>query len=192
MWRLKDVAVLLAHHQQRCSPDHCAAYHIHPWSSSRDAAYVLQVRARDTGRAGSRSSPSCVLSDNILRTVEHSDLISYGLIPEFVGRLPILCPLQVRSLSQRAHPGNLAVAWVLRHVNQPRPASCCPDANMALLPLQELTESEMVQVLTEPRSALCKQYASLLAMSGTRLVITRPALRAIARQVLATFILCQI
>lgn len=28
--------------------------------------------------------------------VEHTDLISYGLIPEFVGRLPIIVPLQVR------------------------------------------------------------------------------------------------
>jgi hypothetical protein len=53
--------------------------------------------------------------------------------------------------------------------------------------VQELTEGEMVQVLTEPRSALVKQYASLLAMSGARLVVTRTALRAIARQVLKCY-----
>lgn len=49
---------------------------------------------------------------------------------------------------------------------------------------QELTEDELTRVLTEPRSALCKQYSSLLAMSGARLVYTRPALSAIARKVL--------
>ncbi len=39
-----------------------------------------------------------------------------------------------------------------------------------------------MQVLTEPRSALCKQYTSLLAMSNTRLCYTRAALRAVARR----------
>lgn len=37
------------------------------------------------------------ISSTILREVEHSDLIHYGLIPEFVGRLPIISVLQVRA-----------------------------------------------------------------------------------------------
>ena len=36
----------------------------------------------------------------------------------------------------------------------------CPD--------QELTEDQLVHVLTEPKHALCKQYAHLLAMNGAR------------------------
>ena len=32
----------------------------------------------------------------VLRKVEQKDMISYGLIPEFVGRFPVICSLQVR------------------------------------------------------------------------------------------------
>mmetsp|Transcript_12269 Transcript_12269/g.29945 ORF Transcript_12269/g.29945 Transcript_12269/m.29945 type:complete len:612 (-) Transcript_12269:1270-3105(-) len=94
-----------------------------------------QVRARDTGRPGGGKVPS-----DVLQQVEHTDLINFGLIPEFVGRLPII------------------------------------------VSLAELTEEQLVKVLTEPKSALCKQYATLLAMSGAKLVYTRDALHAIARK----------
>lgn len=49
-------------------------------------------------------------------------------------------------------------------------------------PLTTLTEDQLVQLLTEPRNALVKQYTKLLAMSGVRLKVEKPALRAMAKQ----------
>jgi hypothetical protein len=51
-----------------------------------------QVRASNMGRHGGPKIDSA-----ILREVEHADLIHYGLIPEFVGRLPVIVSLQVRT-----------------------------------------------------------------------------------------------
>lgn len=50
-----------------------------------------QVRAASMGK---RDGPK--IDSSILRQVEHADLIHYGLIPEFVGRLPVIVSLQVR------------------------------------------------------------------------------------------------
>ncbi|MDE1172059.1 MAG: ATP-dependent Clp protease ATP-binding subunit ClpX [Verrucomicrobium sp.] len=78
----------------------------------------------------------------ILHQTEPEDLVSYGLIPEFVGRLPVTAALG------------------------------------------ELTEDELVSVLTEPQSALAKQYAKLFQMEGAGLTFTKDALRALAREAL--------
>ena len=48
-----------------------------------------------------------------------------------------------------------------------------------------LTEDELVQILTEPKNAMMKQYAKLFAMEGVGLNVTREALRALAEQALA-------
>ncbi|KXZ52400.1 hypothetical protein GPECTOR_9g444 [Gonium pectorale] len=93
-----------------------------------------KVRPASLGRPGGPRVNSDILLD-----VQHTDLIHYGLIPEFVGRLPVL------------------------------------------VALQELTEEQLVHVLTEPRHALCKQYAQLLALNGARFRYSRAALRAVAR-----------
>jgi ATP-dependent Clp protease ATP-binding subunit ClpX len=77
------------------------------------------------------------------REIEPEDLIKYGLIPELIGRMPV-----VASLS-------------------------------------ELSEEAMVQILTEPKNALVKQYAKLLAMEGAELEVRPNALKAIARKALA-------
>jgi ATP-dependent Clp protease ATP-binding subunit ClpX len=76
------------------------------------------------------------------KEIEPEDLIKYGLIPELIGRMPV-----VASLS-------------------------------------ELSEDAMVQILTEPKNALVKQYAKLLAMEGAELEVRPSALRAIARKAL--------
>jgi ATP-dependent Clp protease ATP-binding subunit ClpX len=76
----------------------------------------------------------------ILTSVEPEDLIRYGLIPEFVGRLPVVATLE------------------------------------------ELDEDALVQILTEPRNALIKQYQRLFEMEGAELEIREDALRAIARK----------
>lgn len=80
---------------------------------------------------------------DLFREVEPEDLIKFGLIPELVGRLPVVATLG------------------------------------------ELTEEAMVQILTEPRNALVKQYQKLFGMDGVELEIRPSALSAIARKALA-------
>ena len=79
----------------------------------------------------------------ILRDVEPEDLIKYGLIPEFVGRLPVVATLE------------------------------------------ELDETALVRILTEPKNALVKQYQKLLGMEGVELEFRENALNAIAKKALA-------
>ncbi|ROR01461.1 ATP-dependent Clp protease ATP-binding subunit ClpX [Desulfosoma caldarium] len=74
--------------------------------------------------------------------VQPEDLIKFGLIPEFVGRLPVIATLG------------------------------------------ELTEEELIQILTEPRNALVKQYRKLFEMENVKLRFTEGALRAIAKEAL--------
>jgi len=75
----------------------------------------------------------------ILYDVEPQDLIKYGLIPEFVGRLPVVATLE------------------------------------------ELDEGALVQILTEPKNALTKQYEKLFEMEGCEIEFREDALRAVAR-----------
>ena len=49
-------------------------------------------------------------------------------------------------------------------------------------PLTTLTEDQLIQLLTEPKNALVKQYDKLLGMNGVKLTVTKEALRAMARQ----------
>ena len=77
---------------------------------------------------------------DVLKKVEPEDLISFGLIPEFIGRLPVVASLD------------------------------------------ELTEEQLVQVLTEPKNAMVKQYTKLLGMDGVGLNMTKDALRALASE----------
>ncbi|HMP81557.1 MAG TPA: ATP-dependent Clp protease ATP-binding subunit ClpX [Verrucomicrobiota bacterium] len=81
-----------------------------------------------------------IARDEILQHVEPEDLLNYGFIPEFVGRLPVVTTLA------------------------------------------ELSESQLVSVLTETRNALTKQFAKLLAMEGVELEFTPDALRELAGQ----------
>ncbi len=76
------------------------------------------------------------------KDVEPEDLVKFGLIPELVGRMPVVATLA------------------------------------------ELSEDALVQILTEPKNALVKQYAKLLAMEGVELEIRPSALKAIARKAL--------
>ena len=80
---------------------------------------------------------------DLFRDVEPEDLIKFGLIPELVGRLPVVATLG------------------------------------------ELTVDAMVQILTEPKNALVKQYQKLFAMDGVELEVRPSALTAIARKALA-------
>jgi ATP-dependent Clp protease ATP-binding subunit ClpX len=79
----------------------------------------------------------------VFKEVEPEDLIKFGLIPELVGRMPVVATLG------------------------------------------ELSEETLVQILTEPKNALVKQYSKLLAMEGVDLEIRPSALNAIAKKALA-------
>src|SRR5690554_1387551 len=74
----------------------------------------------------------------LLADVEPEDLVKFGLIPEFVGRLPVIATLT------------------------------------------ELTEDALIQILTEPKNSLIKQYAKLFEMEGVELEFREDALRAVA------------
>ncbi|HEX8981059.1 MAG TPA: ATP-dependent Clp protease ATP-binding subunit ClpX [Parasulfuritortus sp.] len=75
----------------------------------------------------------------VFKMVEPEDLIKYGLIPEFVGRLPVIATLE------------------------------------------ELDEKALVQILTEPKNALVKQFQKLFKMEGVELEFREEALLAIAK-----------
>ena len=79
----------------------------------------------------------------VLRGVEPEDLIKYGLIPEFVGRLPVVATLD------------------------------------------ELDEAALIQILTEPKNALLKQYQRMFSMEGVELEVRTEALKAVAFKALA-------
>ncbi|MBY4598295.1 ATP-dependent Clp protease ATP-binding subunit ClpX [Ottowia caeni] len=79
----------------------------------------------------------------VFKEIEPEDLIKFGLIPELVGRMPVVATLA------------------------------------------ELSEEALVEILTEPKNALVKQYGRLLAMEGVELEIRPSALKAIARKALA-------
>jgi ATP-dependent Clp protease ATP-binding subunit ClpX len=74
----------------------------------------------------------------LLQEVQPEDLLKYGMIPEFIGRLPVIAPLH------------------------------------------ELSEEALVQILTQPRNALVKQYQKLFEMDGVKLKFNKAALHKVA------------
>ena len=106
---------------------------------------VIQNRSEKSGigfAANVKSKADRKVSE-VFREAEPEDLIKFGLIPELVGRLPVMATLG------------------------------------------ELSEDALVQILTEPRNALVKQYQKLFSMDGVDLEIRPSALTAIARKALA-------
>ena len=75
--------------------------------------------------------------------VRPEDLVKFGLIPEFTGRLPVITAMK------------------------------------------ELTEDQLVRVLTEPKNCLVRQYQKLLAMDGVELSFDDEALRELAKDAIA-------
>src|ERR1700761_156974 len=74
----------------------------------------------------------------LLQEIEPEDLLKYGMIPEFIGRLPVIAPLH------------------------------------------ELSEEALVQILTQPKNALVKQYQKLFEMDGVKLKFGKGALSKVA------------
>ena len=98
-----------------------------------------------TGRRtiGYGADETAQASDAEALDVRPEDLVKFGLIPEFTGRLPVITAMK------------------------------------------ELTEDQLVQVLTEPKNCLVKQYRKLLAMDGVELSFDDGALRELARNAIA-------
>ena len=78
----------------------------------------------------------------LFRQVEPDDLMKFGLIPEFIGRLPMISPLS------------------------------------------ELDEEALVQILTQPKNALTKQYQALFELENVELEFTPEALKVMAKKAL--------
>ncbi len=107
---------------------------------------VIQQRTEKTGigfNADVSSKDDSKRSSDLLQKVEPEDLIKFGLIPELIGRLPVLAALT------------------------------------------ELDEKALVQILTEPKNALVKQYEYLFDMEGAKITFTDKALDAIAKKAMA-------
>ncbi|KAG5375056.1 hypothetical protein IGI04_039652 [Brassica rapa subsp. trilocularis] len=87
-----------------------------------DSSIGFGAPVRANMRAGGVTNAA--VASNLMETVESSDLIAYGLIPEFVGRFPVLVSLSA------------------------------------------LTENQLMEVLTEPKNALGKQYKKMYQMNS--------------------------
>lgn len=101
-------------------------------STKGGIGFNAEVRSKEEGKKVGES----------LRGVEPDDLVKFGLIPEFVGRLPVIATLD------------------------------------------ELDEAALVQILTEPKNALTKQYGKLFEMEGVELEFRPDALNSVARKAL--------
>ncbi|QLC72503.1 ATP-dependent Clp protease ATP-binding subunit ClpX [Pseudomonas sp. LPB0260] len=101
-------------------------------STKGGIGFNAEVRSKDLGKKVGES----------LREVEPDDLVKFGLIPEFVGRLPVIATLE------------------------------------------ELDEAALMQILTEPKNALTKQYAKLFEMEGVELEFRPDALKAVSHKAL--------
>jgi ATP-dependent Clp protease ATP-binding subunit ClpX len=106
---------------------------------------VIENRTESSGigfGASVKSKKQRSLSE-VFKDVEPEDIIKFGLIPELVGRMPVVATLA------------------------------------------ELSEEALVQILTEPKNAIVKQYAKLFSMEGVTLEVRPSALKAIAKKALA-------
>lgn len=105
---------------------------------------VIQDRSQKNASIGFSaevvSSEDTPAIGDVLQDVEPEDLVKYGLIPEFVGRLPVVATLE------------------------------------------ELDEDALIEILSEPKNALTKQYASLFEMEGVVLEFREDALREVAKK----------
>ena len=98
-------------------------------SKGSGIGFGAEVKSLDDRRTGA-----------VLRELEPEDLLRFGLIPEFVGRLPVVATLE------------------------------------------DLDEIALMQILTEPKNALVKQYQRLFEMEGVKLTFPDEAMRSISRR----------
>ncbi|TWV82926.1 ATP-dependent protease ATP-binding subunit ClpX [Moraxella sp. VT-16-12] len=103
---------------------------------------IIEQRTEETGigfSASVKAKKESKISE-LFKEVEPEDLVKFGIIPEFIGRLPVIATLD------------------------------------------ELDEDALIQILTEPKNALTKQYQYLFDMEGANLTFEKDALTAIAKK----------
>ncbi|WP_445116574.1 ATP-dependent Clp protease ATP-binding subunit ClpX [Acinetobacter sp. WZC-1] len=106
---------------------------------------IVQQRQEKGGigfTADVKSKDDAKKTSELFRQVEAADLVKFGLIPEFIGRLPVIATLE------------------------------------------ELDEDALMQILTEPKNALTRQYQYLFEMEDVDLIFEDSALRAVAKKAL--------
>lgn len=103
---------------------------------------IISSRGRGTsiGFGADVRGPEDRRTGELLQELETEDLLKFGLIPEFIGRLPVVATLN------------------------------------------DLDEQALIQILTEPKNALIKQYKRLFNMEGVELTFTDGALKTIAEK----------
>ncbi|MDR2197442.1 MAG: ATP-dependent Clp protease ATP-binding subunit ClpX [Coriobacteriales bacterium] len=99
-----------------------------------------RIGKKGVGFSAEIKKPHSRQSSELLAKALPEDLNRYGMIPEFVGRIPVICSVD------------------------------------------ELSEKDLIRVLTEPKNALVKQYARMFAFEDTKLTFTDGALKAIAAE----------
>ncbi len=106
---------------------------------------IISQRGKGTsiGFGADVRDPEQRKTGELLREVEPEDLLKYGLIPEFVGRLPVIATLE------------------------------------------DLDEGALIEILTQPKNALVKQYQRLFEMENARLSFNEDALKAVAKKAIA-------
>ena len=97
-----------------------------------------RIGRKGIGFAAEIKKPHSQQSSEILAKALPEDLNRFGMIPEFVGRIPVICSVE------------------------------------------ELSEEDLVRVLSEPKNALVKQYTRMFSFEGVQLTFTDAALKAIA------------
>lgn len=102
----------------------------------RSMGFGARIEGEKDAKGGKKKKSDLAYLDN----VHPNDLVKFGLIPEFVGRIPVITHLD------------------------------------------ELSEDDLVRVLTEPKNALVRQYQKLFELDKVTLRFTQDALQAVARQ----------
>ncbi|MCL1890928.1 MAG: ATP-dependent Clp protease ATP-binding subunit ClpX [Coriobacteriia bacterium] len=99
-----------------------------------------RIGRKGIGFSAEVKKPHSKQSSEVLQKVLPEDLNTFGMIPEFIGRIPVICSVE------------------------------------------ELSEKDLIRVLTEPKNSLVKQYTRMFSFEDTELTFTTGALEEIARE----------
>ncbi|MFC4347707.1 ATP-dependent Clp protease ATP-binding subunit ClpX [Kordiimonas lipolytica] len=105
-----------------------------------DKVIATRLQGKSIGFGATVNSPDDRSAGELFKETEPEDLLKFGLIPEFVGRLPVIATLE------------------------------------------DLDEDALVQILSEPKNALLKQYQCLFDMEDVKLTFSEDALFAVAKK----------
>ena len=111
-------------------------------TGKRAIGFGAGAAEEEKAKKGKASGGAAGDSEAMPLDVRPEDLVKFGLIPEFTGRLPVITTMK------------------------------------------ELSEDDLVRVLTEPKNSLVKQYQKLLAMDGVELKFEKDALKELAKSAL--------